>query len=806
MIIKEYSCRQFAGLSEKNIEFKENLNVLLGPNEAGKSTLVEGIYSVLFKSSKLGNRTSDDKEFRSRFMPLALGDSIDGKIILSNEKGEYVLKKEWGEDSLSELVLPDASRIRANDAIEDVLKGVLLFGEGTYRGVVFSKQAQIKSAIDDIVRNRAATDEVGSLLRKAIMELDGISLDDLRRKIDEEIKKLTGRWDTERECPENNREISNPYLNGLGEIIKHYYDKENYKRDMKAAMNIEERMDSLFAKMEGYEKDLSLLKERKESMEKLEQDVHKRVGLEPQKGQLQEKLGELFNINREWPKNELRLEQLANEIKEIIEKQKTIDDEREKAGKLSEKQRLEKLLERVKESSKQGLEIEKKIEPMKAISDKDINELDAARRKMNTARAKMEAGTMFASAEGIKSGVSIFVTTDMEEPKEVKDGEAIKANGYIKLESEAFGSFEIKSGDIDFNELRSEFSEGKARLEALLRELDSESLEDARYKKRRREDLLKEIEGIQNQIKSLLEGENIEELSARIIAFGDLSSVRELSQIELESKALITKSIEKNTEKGIAEKSIGEWSQAYGNLDGLFNETLEVKKKMADLDEQLNNMQPLPEEYHTADEFLEKLHETRKQHEEKNLLLMNLKESYYELEREKPELTHEELKGLYEDEEREYNKSLFKAKKLLVIKEAFELTKSKMDNDSFRPVIESFSRYISALTNDAYEVSDIDERLNPVIRKNKSVLMPIELLSSGTYDSVALALRLAILGNILKNNRGFMILDDCLVDLDPLRRDKAVKLIKDFSAKHQVIFTTCNPDTAKALGGNLIEM
>jgi exonuclease SbcC len=84
--------------------------------------------------------------------------------------------------------------------------------------------------------------------------------------------------------------------------------------------------------------------------------------------------------------------------------------------------------------------------------------------------------------------------------------------------------------------------------------------------------------------------------------------------------------------------------------------------------------------------------------------------------------------------------------------------------------------------------------------------IPIELLSTGTYDAVALALRLAVAEYIFGDSKGFIILDDCLVDLDPGRKQAAVNLIKRFAEKHQVIFTTCSPETADLLGGTIIRM
>ncbi len=80
----------------------------------------------------------------------------------------------------------------------------------------------------------------------------------------------------------------------------------------------------------------------------------------------------------------------------------------------------------------------------------------------------------------------------------------------------------------------------------------------------------------------------------------------------------------------------------------------------------------------------------------------------------------------------------------------------------------------------------------------------MNILSFGTYDSVALALRFALYDNLFADKPGFIILDDCLVNLDPKRTEKAIELIKNFQDKYQIIFSTCDPETARRLGGNVI--
>ncbi|HKL11153.1 MAG TPA: AAA family ATPase, partial [Clostridia bacterium] len=430
MIIRGYSCKRFAGIADKNVEFGEGMNVVLGPNEAGKSTIVEGMYSVLFKPSNIGNKKTSDKEFRSRFMPLSSGDSIDGKLVISSGEGDYEVKKEWGAVMSSELLLPDSGIVREESVIERVLGGILGFGEGTYRSIVFSNQKLIKSAIENIIKNREATDEVGSLLRKAIMELDGISLDDLGRKIDMEIKSLTGRWDMDKEYPENNRGINNPYSNGLGHIVTHFYKKENISREMQSALEIETKTDKIVSEIEETEKEVLQMKRKKESMSEMEQDVHTRMVLEPRLESLKREMAALVETSREWPKKELRLEQLEGEISELKKKRSELEKEKEKAGKVQEKRILERRLERIEEIEKKVLESEKAAGSMKDVSKKDIEDIDRISHEIATAKAKMEAGKMFAKASGIKSGIRLFATTDLNEPSELIEGEEINANGY----------------------------------------------------------------------------------------------------------------------------------------------------------------------------------------------------------------------------------------------------------------------------------------------------------------------------------------------------------------------------------------
>ena len=127
-----------------------------------------------------------------------------------------------------------------------------------------------------------------------------------------------------------------------------------------------------------------------------------------------------------------------------------------------------------------------------------------------------------------------------------------------------------------------------------------------------------------------------------------------------------------------------------------------------------------------------------------------------------------------------------------------------MDKNPVESLEKEFGRLLANITAGKYANGEIDEEFNLRI-ENNDVELPIELLSAGTYDSVSLALRFSLLKHIFKN-KGYLILDDCLVDLDPLRKEEAVKMIREFAEDYQIIFTTCDPGTANMLGGNLIAL
>ena len=84
--------------------------------------------------------------------------------------------------------------------------------------------------------------------------------------------------------------------------------------------------------------------------------------------------------------------------------------------------------------------------------------------------------------------------------------------------------------------------------------------------------------------------------------------------------------------------------------------------------------------------------------------------------------------------------------------------------------------------------------------------VPFAVLSIGTRACLGLAVRLSMARWFLADRRGFLVLDDPFVDLDPERQQAAAAILQKFAKEKQVILFTCHPRHAEILGGETIAL
>lgn len=133
-------------------------------------------------------------------------------------------------------------------------------------------------------------------------------------------------------------------------------------------------------------------------------------------------------------------------------------------------------------------------------------------------------------------------------------------------------------------------------------------------------------------------------------------------------------------------------------------------------------------------------------------------------------------------------------KSLYVLKKSAAYLKAAKENLASRymgQIEHSFNQYFSAWvkSEDIHGVLDAD--FNITMDENGSA-RDAEGYSTGYCDMIDFCMRLALIDTLFEEERPFIIMDDPFVNLDALRLNHALRLLKAISAQSQIIYFVCH--------------
>ena len=802
MHIKSFSTNRFAGLEDVNINFEDGLNVILGENESGKSTIINGIQSSIFKNIKLLKNNNKDKDFIKNFMPISGGDFIDGKVIISTESGDYEVFREWSNNPNILLKTPNGDLIKDENRVNTILKEALIFGESTYSSIVFAKQKDLKKSIDNIIVDEDITKELSDLLRQTLMELDGVSIDVIKKNLDLELDDLYKRWNIEKNYPENNRGINNPYKVGIGKVLESFYEKENLRIVTDRAFENEKNFEEVSIKLKEISEYRNKCHSEKIDLEVLSEDINKRSILESNMALINKNLNEYTDINTQWPKNEQKLEFYIEELEKLEKRKEKFEKELLEVKKSIRKRELIQRIDKIKKINSEKDILEESLKNRKNIVDEDISLLESLNKEIINIETAINAGKMILKLNNSKK--EIFIKRDLEKEEALEENIEYSSKGFISISNEDF-IIEIKSGEIDYDELSKKHLLLKSDFENSLKRLEIKDIEEGKENNKNIKEIQYNILKKSEEINYILSNSKLEDLQEELKDLEEIEENIDESLINFELKNINNEIIEKKSTIKINEEKINFWKEKYGTQDRLFDMVIEEKTNLKLKEKEYEKLKPLPKEFESTDSFLKRLSFLKEESSNLDEEVLRLRTLHLEAKNNLSDETYEELKKSSIEAQRNFEKNLNRGIKLLKIQKVFFQVKEDLEMDPMESLVKEFKRVLSTITLGKYDNSSIDETFEIELLKNGNKV-PLELLSAGTYDSVALAFRFAILKHLFEENSGYVILDDCLVDLDPIRKKEAVALIREFGKENQIIFMTCDPTTAQMLGGNIIEL
>ncbi len=802
MKIKMVECEQFAGLQDREVEFEPGLNLLIGENESGKSTMVDLIYLLLFKNVKIDMR-GKDTEFVDKYFPKKAngpdGDVIDGVLRFETENGKYRLAKEWIKGTGScKLTTPDGTIIKSADEINSILAKELGYNAGVYSEVVFASQRRQQKVIECILQDLAAKkgnseigvlrDELVGVVTKAVMETGGVSLDKLEKKLSATLLEYSSNWDIETDGPKTDKKgikrgINNPWQKEVGRILAAYYVKERLAADQYNAEAAEKAVEKYKAEIQKATTSKKLAQERRNSFLQFRTVLGQISMLEKSISIGKKTLCEQENALEKWPKLEEDIK-LAGELKSMQEQAKARE--------------LFNLVSGLRK------DYEEKCKVLDGLVNVDTTDVKSVQKLLNQ-QSKLES-----KLAGLNLVAKIKRLSDIEiEVRSAATGEKIELNDELFSIKEAATivvpgvmEMQLMPQGIDIDEVKLELSKLGGQIQAIYDKYLVKGLDELQSKSEEYAVALNVVKAAKDKLDMALDDMSWEDINkANADVPDDIMSVSEVKKriTDLCGSKTIDAFI------GGLEAVKAQLEEKYISYDDLKVSIGQLQFEIENNERKLEAMDEVPDEYKSVDdpdEFDKELEEAVNDIDD---IIVTLGDGLRESERLLSEKSAEEYAEELTVAEASFEEEKLKYSHWKHIYDVFMDMKETSKENPMEDIANKFGEYLSLISEGGVSLDTINEQLNARILSGKNVLT-YETLSEGTKDTISLAFRLAYLSHLYPDGGGLAVFDDPFTDMDPVRVGQACKLIQKYAEDNQVIFVTCDDKYRDLLKGNVIDI
>jgi exonuclease SbcC len=804
MILRKVTLNPFGGLVSTQVEFRPGLNVIIGHNEAGKSTLFSAIQKVLFTGTEL-NKKEYEKEIKN-YIPIG-GDTCHVELEFDAKGSTYTIKRLWGATKGSVLIVGSGAAVTDEAAIAEKLTALLPAKEGTFKSVLMTYQSGLSKTIEDLKIHYTETlHSLGDVLRRAILETDGVSVDLLREKIEKRYHESFSHWDPKLNLPEKNRGIGNKWAREVGRILDAYYSKEELRVKLINSRNYEKEIDSVNVRLNQIE---SQIKEKEHFISKyapVVDSIHKRIVFEARFKAAELELDKYTSVNSSWPVLENETVKLKADLVPMEVHLKKLHEGKIEAENAEKNRNKLEQLDRARRKNTALENAKAELEKIKKLASDDLDIMRKCLARIENLKTRLLAGKLSLELSS-ESEMKITVRKDLDEPvkKIVKSEQplGLKAEGRIRLEHDNW-SMSVTSGEAAFEEAEKEFQEASIAMEELFKKFGVGSFADAEDLSALYQEKLGEAERAEINFNEEIEGTSLNELEKFSERVGVVNEPRPLHEIvgnivNLENEISgIKKTLESTGRR------IREYENEFGDKKKLLVKVARIDSEKDTIERELNALGELPEEIDDPEGFVAMYD---KEKESVELLKADKNDCFYkltELSKQVPDVTPEEIERQFKDAEERLIREMDQGTAITRIRTAALELLNRIDTDTFSGLEKDLEKYMGKITDDRYKKLSMDQSLpGGFVRKDGEVI-PYPLMSYGTKDALGLSLRLVMGRLFLNDSKGFYVMDDPFVDMDPVRQKAGAEMLREFAENWQLIIFTCHPSHADLIGGNRI--
>jgi exonuclease SbcC len=797
----------FGAFGKREIRFQPGLQVILGPNEAGKSTLWHALYEVLFRPVNIDKRKVDDKTAVGRFIPV--GGANYSKVALGFSVGQeaWTLEKQWQTGPKVVLTGPGSVAISGDDEVRDKLTALFPVTPAVLKTVLLSRQGTLAQTMSELAKG-PALGTLSDLLRAAVQDPGGVSVNDFMKRLMEAHEAALQNWDLDANGPTDGKVLANRRKVNVGKVLKAYYTEQEKKLAVDAAEDFERRLDALNHDLVAARKIADENKRFLVENADLEKGLLSRRALEVEALDGNRRVEELTLVCRDWPIFENEEKRLSASLPDLEKQVARFDGELAKAKSLDEVRPLRERLARARPEWVLLGELQEKAKGLKKVSKEDLEALRRAEGQVKQCRLAVEAGQMkiaFIARSAQRLGVSADGAG--EETKEVAAGSTLDLGAAASLKlSHADWSLSIGSGSADAQAMVARLSQAESAWKDLLAKLGVGNLEEAAALESASTQATVALEKQQGKLDTILAGMSFADLEEKLKGAPAEEALRPVADLAVEKNNAEAALKAAKADRGDAAGKVESFKAKHGDFPDVLLQLADAANKVAETKKKLAVLPSLPPEIKDIQAFLGEMEQARGRSAG-----LQSKVSDLEIERAKligpdERVSADELRAEHRDAMDAFQRCLQEARVLDRILTVAHGVKSRGGSTPLSGLQNTFQGYFATMTRGRYAGAAVEEGLpNGVLRADGQTLA-YDLLSAGTQDQFGLCLRLSMAHHFLDGKEAFLVMDDPLVDMDPERQKGAAEVMKAFAARQQLIVFTCHPSHADLLGGDRIEL
>lgn len=821
MKITKIKIGHFAGINNFEATFDGHLNVVFGPNEAGKSSLMKAIKFGLFISpDKTKTQLKADFGYTlDDLLPKTGGDRIDVQIEFVAHGVEYKVRKTFGNNvatKFSELQFGD-TQLNGHMEVQNQLNQIL--GISAYApkmnlkawmDVVFADQASLSKTFDKISSN----DLVKNSLAELMSQLEGVSIEEFKTRVSIRLHALGQRWlltDSHgliMDRPELNSgrgDYDNPFLNGVGLILGSYYAWKNEQKALNDRIALEEQYDQIVGEINLQQGNLDEAEHFVTANQAFEQSLVQRNLLEANLVNEKRNFDSLSGKFQNWVALDAFLTNFPATYEGFNQDLAELRREKALAIQVQQSAQLTQTVNQLNEYQGRIQEKNQNLAGLQAIAKADLINAAQLSENLRELEIQLEAQKLnvkLVAKETItgvnQSGISVPEPFNLT----VGDELIIQANTQFVLETNQL-KLEVSAGVEDVSVLNQRYEEFKAGLDQIFAKYHVGNLDALTLLNRNYNELLSERDAAQSQYDVLLAGRNLQDLTNQV---NQVNAIQ-VRSVDTLNQLIARKEFEQNqleqtnkTNQGLVEN----YCKDYVNQQGLMLAIANANGQVAALTAQLANFPARPQEFESDEEFRAQYVNMVTQKGAASEELNRLRERRAAL---MPiygvGATVEELTESVEALNSQFERLKAEGHALLKIQQKVEEIEIALGANPFGDLETRLASYLNRLSNGRYSEVEMTDVTPQGIEKD-GVVYGNHLLSQGTSDILALATRLAMADYYLGDEDGFLMLDDPMTELDDSRKVYASEVLNEVAENKQVFVFTCHGNHKDLLGGELV--